>query len=212
MNLNAPAKYFELYRKEHNIDDVEHVTDGEVLVWLANMFNIEKKGPSMAEIQANSLRLLDEYFKNTPPEEIQALVDKVSGRVTSISKDQWWAHEVYCCKKHGCKLNSPDCPVEVGLIQQKHPCEHDNKLDPCFSTLEGRVIYLIEKAWLDPMSNHNACGYTPHGFVFTLEEAKTISGSGRLFTREDCWQIPEQGMQEFICTPLSEIDNPFNTY
>ena len=50
-------------------------------------------------------------------------------------------------------------------------------------------IFLIEKAWIDPMENRNADGYTPVGYVTSLEEAEEIVKSGGFYTSEDCWSV-----------------------
>ena len=50
-------------------------------------------------------------------------------------------------------------------------------------------VYVIEKAWIDPMENHNAAGYNPIGFVTIEEEAKKIIRKGGYFTPKDCWII-----------------------
>jgi hypothetical protein len=42
---------------------------------------------------------------------------------SSIEKDKWGVHENHCCSEHGCKYGDEDCPVVLGLIKQKYPCE-----------------------------------------------------------------------------------------
>jgi NTP pyrophosphatase (non-canonical NTP hydrolase) len=32
-------------------------------------------------------------------------------------------HSTHCCKKHGCKYFSTNCPVENDVVQQEYPCE-----------------------------------------------------------------------------------------
>jgi hypothetical protein len=32
-------------------------------------------------------------------------------------------HQTHCCIIHGCKYGSDNCPVELGKIKQKYPCE-----------------------------------------------------------------------------------------
>src|SRR6185369_12142876 len=45
---------------------------------------------------------------------------------TTIPKNNWPVHIGHCCKKHGCKYGDVDCPVALGLAEQKHPCEFCN--------------------------------------------------------------------------------------
>lgn len=44
--------------------------------------------------------------------------------VTSIPIEKWGVHVTHCCFKHGCKYGHVDCPVELGLIKQRHSCEY----------------------------------------------------------------------------------------
>ena len=60
-----------------------------------------------------------------------------------------------------------------------------------------KIIYLIEKIWVDPMDNHNAVGYAPHTFRFTAFEAKLFCEKGRMYTQADCWAIMLGDMPEF---------------
>ena len=50
-------------------------------------------------------------------------------------------------------------------------------------------IYLIEKTWIDNLENRDAYGYSPVGFVETIEEAKKIVSDGGRHKKDDCWQI-----------------------
>ena len=52
-----------------------------------------------------------------------------------------------------------------------------------------KEIFLIEKAWIDPMENRVADGYDPIGFVNTIEEAQSIVDKGGNYTPKDCWSI-----------------------
>jgi hypothetical protein len=51
------------------------------------------------------------------------------------------------------------------------------------------TVYLIEKAWIDPLENYNADGYKPHGFILTEEEAKSFCESKGYWTSKDCWSL-----------------------
>lgn len=42
---------------------------------------------------------------------------------TTITKDRWGVHESHCCINHGCKYGYEDCPVTLGILNQKYPCE-----------------------------------------------------------------------------------------
>lgn len=45
---------------------------------------------------------------------------------TTIPKERWGVHETHCCSDHGCKYGDIDCPVEMGLINQRYLCESCN--------------------------------------------------------------------------------------
>jgi hypothetical protein len=32
-------------------------------------------------------------------------------------------HAAHCCRVHGCKYGDGDCPVALGTIKQKFPCD-----------------------------------------------------------------------------------------
>ncbi len=71
-----------------------------------------------------------------------------------------------------------------------------------------KEIFLIEKAWLDPMENINADGYEPAGFVETEEEAQKICTEGGYYTPVDCWSIqfhPEKRMRRFRYSKLTQF-------
>jgi hypothetical protein len=51
------------------------------------------------------------------------------------------------------------------------------------------AIFLIEKAWLDPLENREATGYEPFGYKTTEQEAKDFCESEGYYTKEDCWEI-----------------------
>lgn len=36
---------------------------------------------------------------------------------------RWMVHATHCCRIHGCKYGSSDCPVEHLLVEQEYPCE-----------------------------------------------------------------------------------------
>ena len=44
-------------------------------------------------------------------------------------------HEAHCCKEHGCKYGDDECPVVLGLSQQRYPCEE------CDEKVQKNVIY-----------------------------------------------------------------------
>jgi hypothetical protein len=41
-----------------------------------------------------------------------------------VAPEKYGVHRTHCCKKHGCKYNSENCPVVLGKIDQDYPCEH----------------------------------------------------------------------------------------
>ena len=52
-----------------------------------------------------------------------------------------------------------------------------------------KTIFLIEKAWIDPMENRDAHGYQIIGFKLTEEEAKEFCKDKGFYTPNDCWSI-----------------------
>jgi len=50
-------------------------------------------------------------------------------------------------------------------------------------------IYLIEKTWIDNLENRDAYGYSPVGFVKTIEEAEKIVSDGGRHKKGDCWEM-----------------------
>ena len=70
-------------------------------------------------------------------------------------------------------------------------------------------IFLIEKAWIDPMENYNADGYKPFGFVLTEKEAVDFCDKGGVYTGEDCWSIkykPNGKMSKYRFIELKNIE------
>lgn len=53
----------------------------------------------------------------------KAVDEAMSKGESSIPKERWGVHETHCCIEHGCKYGDKDCPVEMGLIQQRYICE-----------------------------------------------------------------------------------------
>lgn len=48
---------------------------------------------------------------------------------TSISNFKWELHIQNCCIQHGCSFGYSDCPVELGLVEQKNLCDWCSILD-----------------------------------------------------------------------------------
>lgn len=44
-------------------------------------------------------------------------------------------HSSHCCKWHGCKYGNEDCPVIMGIVEQKYLCEY------CDEDLENEDHY-----------------------------------------------------------------------
>lgn len=140
MNSNAAVKYFKQYRIEHNMDESDYVTNGEVLLWLAQKIDAEAYANSFEAQDARhkkSLELLDKYMRETPPEEIKALIDSLdwardedenktgyAAEALDLHKVKTGVHRTHCCKRHGCKYNESDCPVTSGEVIQDHSCEY----------------------------------------------------------------------------------------
>lgn len=62
------------------------------------------------------------------------------------------------------------------------------------------MIYLIKKAWWDPMENREDFGYHPVGYVTTLEEATRISDQGGYVDQSKTWSLkllPPQRLYTF---------------
>ena len=74
-----------------------------------------------------------------------------------------------------------------------------------------KKIFLIEKAWIDPMENRNAIGYDPLGFYESDEEdVKAFCEKGGVFLSEDCWEIHyayPNGMPKLRYTELSRLND-----
>jgi len=143
MNTNAAVKYFKQYREENNISEFSFVPNGEVLLWLAEKLEAietekaENSYNGQKAVQEKSLQLLDEYFKETPPEEVQVLVEKHRESL-GLRVDNEGVHQTHCCKKHGCKkhgckYSDEDCPVVLGSIKQDYECELGDEESPCFN-------------------------------------------------------------------------------
>ncbi len=66
------------------------------------------------------------------------------------------------------------------------------------------MIYLIEKVWIDPTENHNYVGYTPQGYVETIDEANKIVNEGYYYTETDHWCY-RGGYKEFRYTGLNKL-------
>jgi len=50
-------------------------------------------------------------------------------------------------------------------------------------------IFLILKAWIDPLENRDAFGYEYHSYTKSEEEAKTFCKSQGYWTTKDCWAL-----------------------
>lgn len=63
--------------------------------------------------------LIKKYLKQKLREE------KILGRsnTTTIPESEWGVHTSHCCFEHGCKYGDPECPVELGIVDQEYECE-----------------------------------------------------------------------------------------
>lgn len=71
--------------------------------------------------------------------------------------DHIGVHRTHCCKTHGCKYRDPNCPVELGQIEQDFDCEDNSPDSPCFPIDITRVEVISPKGrlyvnWLDSNS------------------------------------------------------------
>jgi len=72
-----------------------------------------------------------EYASDTPIsvetfEEIRERDIKSRPKTTEIPENEWGVHITHCCVDHGCKYGYDDCPVYLGIVEQKYPCEDCN--------------------------------------------------------------------------------------
>jgi hypothetical protein len=51
------------------------------------------------------------------------------------------------------------------------------------------MIYLIEKAWCDPMGNRNDFGYEVVGYTTDLHQAITLCEKAGNFTGDETWSM-----------------------
>ena len=52
-----------------------------------------------------------------------------------------------------------------------------------------KSIFIIEKAWIDPMENRDAHGYQIVGYKLTENEAKDYCKNKGYYIPSDCWSI-----------------------
>lgn len=55
-------------------------------------------------------------------------------KITSIPESDFAVHVTHCCFEHGCKYGDPECPVELGIVDQEYECEQcrDDRNENCF--------------------------------------------------------------------------------
>jgi len=90
---------------------------------------------------------------------------------TTIPKEKWGVHEHHCCERHGCKYGHKDCPVSLGMVKQKYPCEicSDEEFEKDYLMNErGYRLGLID----DILKYHDR---------FTEEEKQKIIEMGEFF-------------------------------
>ena len=90
----------------------------------------EKLNDGYSEITCDSI--IEAIESSTKFEKEQALIEHAAHKgETTLPKEKWGVHEHHCCKYHGCKYGSQDCPVVLDLIVQIYPCEDcDDERDP----------------------------------------------------------------------------------
>lgn len=60
-------------------------------------------------------------------------------------------------------------------------------MDKNYENLE--CVFLIEKAWVDPMENRDSHGYDLYTYRLSEKEAKDFCDLGGYLTEKDCWSI-----------------------
>lgn len=61
-------------------------------------------------------------------------------------------HAAHCCKIHGCKYCDDDCPVILGIIDQKYDCEECIEDEKRYKSLNLEDL-LAEKSYLEYQLN-----------------------------------------------------------
>lgn len=93
---------------------------------------------------------------------------------------------------------SPEANYAIGgdgeYIVKSPPSEIRKMNEDIFNRLSkgrstSKSIFLIEKAWFDPLENRVAHGYEVHSFVNSKVEAEQIVIEGGHFTEKDSWSI-----------------------
>lgn len=70
-------------------------------------------------------------------------------------------------------------------------------------------IFLIEKAWIDPMENRDADGYEPFSFFLKEQDAKDFCELGGYFTDKQCWSIaykPNKRLDKYRYRKITSIE------
>lgn len=65
-----------------------------------------------------------EIIKQYKIEQLELLrIERAKTAITTIPKENWGVHLEHCCFEHGCKYRDDDCPVELGLAEQRYKCQ-----------------------------------------------------------------------------------------
>lgn len=68
------------------------------------------------------------------------------------AEENWGVHQTHCCEKHGCKYSrDTECPVYMGMVDQKYPCEICSDEEEEWNYIKNRVIYDVDHL----MKEHN---------------------------------------------------------
>lgn len=71
---------------------------------------------------------------------------------TSIPKEKWGVHKGHCCVLHGCKYGNEDCPVTMGLVEQRYPCEDCSWTETAMKDIQ--LVNKIQREIMNTDDNH----------------------------------------------------------
>lgn len=92
---------------------------------------LENLEPGIIESTGVSESLLIEVRNNNSfIDELTQIVGEIAQNLEQFNqecnkdpKEFWGVHKNHCCAKCGCKYGDKDCPVVLGLVEQKYECQ-----------------------------------------------------------------------------------------
>ena len=97
-----------------------------------------------------------------------------------MDKNKYGVHITHCCSKHGCKYNDKDCPVVLGIVEQKYECI-DCKIEYYTKILKDLILYLesddcryIRAFMKGKINNIEWCSEEELDFILTLNTLKKL--------------------------------------